>query len=358
MEPVTGATPRGTSDQELVLAFQAGDQVAYDEMYRRYHPRVRSVCSRILNNSQDAEEASQETFLRAYQALPRFNGNFRLGAWLARIATNASVDQLRSKARGPLVGLPNEEPEATDELDPEEVVTGGDPRLEIALSDIKPLHARALAWRNVEGLSHQEIAGKLEMSPAQVKALLHRARVSLRKAWDRAEGWALAPVLAFRSFVNNRSDAQSSSPLVGAASSITPVLAERVATTALAVAVALTGLPATTDTSADNSKVTGEAREFAWGRAAASPLLKPEAGNPGGTASVQEPAAEVSDPVGDLAREIKVVLSGHDHFDNKPEKREASDDDDPNATAASTARRLVKKAKDLLPGTEVADLNL
>ncbi|HYI44244.1 MAG TPA: RNA polymerase sigma factor [Actinomycetota bacterium] len=357
MEPVPGTTPRATSDRELVLTFQAGDPAAYDEMYRRYHRRVFSVCSRILNNSQDAEEASQETFLRAYQALPRFNGNFRLGAWLARIAANTSVDQLRSKARSPLVGLPSEEPEAADELDPEEVVTGGDPRLEIALGDIKPVHARALAWRNVEGLSHQEIAGKLEMSPAQVKALLHRARLSLRKAWDRAEGWALAPLIAGRSFFSSRSNGSPGSPLLGAAPTFTPVLAERVATTALAVAVALTGLPTATGSSGSSENVERNERGFAWGEASTAALPKKKA-LPSTKLPVKQPTTAPEDPVGAAVREIQGVLSGHDRFDDKPKKRDQSSEDVPSATAASTTRKLLKEVRDILPGAGPVDLNL
>ena len=356
MEPVSG-TPRATSDRELVLTFQAGDPAAYDEMYRRYHHRVLSVCYRILSNSQDAEEASQETFLRAYQALPRFNGNFRLGAWLARIAANASVDQLRSKARSPLVGLPSEEPEALDELDPEEVVTGGDPRLEIALGDIKPVHARALAWRNVEGLSHQEIAGKLEMSPAQVKALLHRARVSLRKAWDRAEGWALAPLIAGRSFFSNRSNGDAGSPLLGAAPTFTPILAERVATTALAVAVALTGLPTSTGGTVSNENVERTERGFVWGKTATAAL--PKRGvlrSPKPT--VKQPKTAPEDPVGAAVREIQGVLSGHDHFDDKSKKDDQNSENVPKASPASTTRKLVKEIGDILPDPGSGDLTL
>ena len=74
-------------DRELVIAFKAGDPDAYDEMYRRYSARVGSVCRRMLTNREDAQEATQETFLKAYLALPEFNGNYRLGAWLGRIAS-------------------------------------------------------------------------------------------------------------------------------------------------------------------------------------------------------------------------------------------------------------------------------
>ena len=90
---------RAMEDRDLVIAFKAGDPDAYDEMYRRYSARVGGVCRRMLTNREDAQEAVQETFLKAYLALPEFNGNYRLGAWLGRIASNVCVDQLRARAR-------------------------------------------------------------------------------------------------------------------------------------------------------------------------------------------------------------------------------------------------------------------
>src|ERR687898_622259 len=92
---------RDKEDKELVLAFQGGEKSAYDALYRRHARRVGAICLRILNNRDDAEEATQETFLRAYEALSRFNGEYRVGAWLNRIATNVCLDGLRRRANSP-----------------------------------------------------------------------------------------------------------------------------------------------------------------------------------------------------------------------------------------------------------------
>src|SRR5919108_6593305 len=98
------------TDRELVLAFQAGDQDAYDEIYRRCRPVVESISRRLLKNPDDAQEASQETMLRVLQALPRFNGRYLLQAWAARIATNVCLDALRARTRSPENGdQPSEE---------------------------------------------------------------------------------------------------------------------------------------------------------------------------------------------------------------------------------------------------------
>src|ERR671919_1553566 len=92
----------GTRDErDLALAFKRGERDAYDTIHERYEARVLSVCKRMLGNPDDAQEAAQEAFLRLYQGLPRFNGRYRLGAWVVRIATNVCLDQLRARSRRP-----------------------------------------------------------------------------------------------------------------------------------------------------------------------------------------------------------------------------------------------------------------
>ena len=231
------------SDRDLVLAFQAGDLDAYDELYRRHRDRVARVCYRFLNSPSDAEEAAQETFLKAFQALPRFNGQYQVGAWLARIASNVCVDHLRVKSRTHLVALPSEDRVVLLDKGPEDILVGEYPRLDAAIQDVQPLHANALKMRAVEGMSHVEIAGKLDMTPPQVKALLHRARSSLRKAWDKAQGWLLLPLVKTRS-VDKSSQMSNASSNLTVISAQAPALAEKAAASVLIVMVALTG-PAT-----------------------------------------------------------------------------------------------------------------
>ncbi|HEX2058381.1 MAG TPA: RNA polymerase sigma factor [Actinomycetota bacterium] len=237
-----GSTPFA-SDRELVLAFQQGSRDAYEEIYRLYAPKIRRVCARMLSNPQDVDEAAQETFLKAYQALGRFNGQYQLGAWLSRIASNVCLDHIRARSRnGAQVSLSDDHEAAGTERGPEDIVVGDDPRIQEAIAEIQPLHAQALKLRALGGLSHREMAGELHMTPAQVKALLHRARSSFRRAWDKAEGWALAPVVAVRNLFSNRAS-EASSNFVGLTPTFSPLLAERVAASAVIVAVALSGAP-------------------------------------------------------------------------------------------------------------------
>lgn len=237
-------------DKDLVVAFKGGVPGAYEEMYRRYSDRVNHVCRRMLGSSEDAREAAQETFLKAYLALPRFNGQYRLGAWLARIASNVCVDHIRRRGRTAAVTpLTASHEGAQVELGPEDVVVRDIPALS-TLEDLQPLHARALDLRNLQGFSHKEIADQLHMSPVQVKALLHRARMSFKRAWENASGWALAPLVGIRSILHHSSkDASGISAQVPAwTQAATPMMAERMAASAMVVAIALSGTGTTPET--------------------------------------------------------------------------------------------------------------
>ncbi|MEA2452295.1 MAG: polymerase sigma-70 factor, subfamily [Actinomycetota bacterium] len=272
MEPELGPQDQSLQswpDRELVVAFKGGVPEAYDEMYARYNERVYRVCHRMLDSHDDAREATQETFLKAYLALPRFNGQYRLGAWLARIAANVCLDHIRRRARSAAVTPLTEHHEAAHvEPGPEDLVVRDVPALSM-LETIQPLHARALELRNLQGFSHKEIADQLHMSPMQVKALLHRARVSFKRAWDNASGWALAPLVGLRSLLHHSSrDASSiSTQLPMWSQAAVPMLAERVAASAMVVAIALSSAGTTPAAPAERSRVA--AAPFAEADAAA-----------------------------------------------------------------------------------------
>lgn len=237
---------KGLSDRDLVIAFQSGEDVAYDEIYRRHSRRVSGICARMLGDSQDAQEAAQEAFLKAYQALARFNGTYQLGAWLARIAANVCLDHLRARSRSAtVVSLPFGDDLLDQAGPPEDAVLGHNPRVDDAIESIQPLHATALKLRVFEGLSHKEIAGRLSMTPEQVKALLHRARTSFKRAWSNAQGWAMAPLFALRSIGGRANTSDAGPHLLPMSQTFSPLLAERVAASAVMVVVALSGAPST-----------------------------------------------------------------------------------------------------------------
>jgi RNA polymerase sigma-70 factor, ECF subfamily len=187
-------------DRMLVLDFQAGNPEAFVEIHKRYGGLARHVCRRLLANQHDAEEAFQETMIRVYQGLYRFNGRYKLQPWISRIATNVSLDMIRARARRPV-----HDDNAVDEHDhvdpadrPEEAferLVQRDLVLSV-LSDLPDTHRHALILRELEGRSHRDIGEAMGISSSQAKALIHRAKGSFRRRWMQkvAERGGLAGV--------------------------------------------------------------------------------------------------------------------------------------------------------------------
>ena len=185
-----GLPPPSVDDKEMALAFQRGDRDAYRAIHDRYEERVQRVCRRMLSKREDAQEAAQETFLRVYLALGKFNGRYQLGAWITRIATNVCLDQIRSRSRRPVEPMPLEDLEpdlvaSRSDADPEAVVVRNaeSRRVRKVLLGLPPLHRAAIVLRDFEGLSYAEVAVVLGLSECQVKALIHRARKGFRRSW-------------------------------------------------------------------------------------------------------------------------------------------------------------------------------
>lgn len=176
-------------DKELAVAFKGGDEGAYDHIYARHSERVENICRRMLRDPHDAAEAAQETFLRVYKALPRFNGRYQLGAWIARIATNVCLDHLRAKGRRPVDPAPLEDLEidirTPEGRDPEAVALqkADTRRVRRVLDKLPPTHRAAIILRDFEGLSYSEVAIVLGITECQTKALIHRARQGFKKTW-------------------------------------------------------------------------------------------------------------------------------------------------------------------------------
>lgn len=239
-------TPRGAeperSDRDLVLDFKDGCGSAYESIYRRHHERVHMTCLKILKNPADAAEATQETFLKAFKALGRFNGQYQLGAWLAAIARNVAVDQLRARQRSVnVVAGTDDVIHLEDERRSPDAEVADKVDVHLALDELQPLHAEALRLQAVEGMSHKQIAERLRMSAPQVKSLLHRSRHSFKKAWEKASGWALAPLglsKGWRARHDSTGSLLSVSPATGA-------VLERFAASAMAAVVAVAGFATT-----------------------------------------------------------------------------------------------------------------
>jgi len=162
-------------DTRLVARALAGDGRAADEIVRLHSARVLRVCRSVLRDAHDADDAAQETWIRALRALPRFRGD-DLGAWLATIARNESLRLIAARGRA---AVPVEElPAVADrDADPYESVRAAEvgDALRAAVVDL-PVTYREAAVRDLAGESPAHIAEVLELTPVAARVRTHRAR--------------------------------------------------------------------------------------------------------------------------------------------------------------------------------------
>lgn len=172
------ADPRNVTDERaLVVAAQAGDERAFGGLVHLHQKRAYAVARAIVAVHEDAEDAVQDAFVRAYQALDRFRVDQSFGAWLSRIVANAALDiSRRRKVRATeelhdTVATPFSDPAEADELGR---------RLADALAKLPGRMRSVLVLHDVEGFPHAEIGAMLGMPEGTSRSDLHHARQKLR----------------------------------------------------------------------------------------------------------------------------------------------------------------------------------
>ncbi len=173
-------------EKNWLEAAQNGDPQAFSMLVDMYAKPVFNLCYRMLGNAQDAEDAAQESFLRAYRSLNRYDPSRKLITWLLSIAAHYCIDQQR-KVRGPLLSF-----DETAPMDLAERGTGPEKALLLRetsdevqhlLAQISPRDRAAIILYYWYDLSYQEIASQFKLSESALKTRLHRARRSLAKVW-------------------------------------------------------------------------------------------------------------------------------------------------------------------------------
>jgi RNA polymerase sigma-70 factor (ECF subfamily) len=171
------------AEAALVARCRKGDLAAFEELYRAHAGRLFSVACRMLGNPSDAEDLLQEIFLSAHRKLDSFRGESALGTWLYRLATNACLDYLRSRA-----ARTNQLTDALDD-DPRSYDPGSRGLADQTVSkmDIERAMARlpegcraAFVLHDIEGLEHREVAQALGIAEGTSKSQVHKARLRLR----------------------------------------------------------------------------------------------------------------------------------------------------------------------------------
>jgi RNA polymerase sigma-70 factor (ECF subfamily) len=170
------------SDESLIESTLQGDLAAFEQLVERHRGIVFRVAARIVGPD-DADDVSQDAFLRAFHRLDQYRGTATFRTWLLQITQNTALNALTRTRRRP-IGTVNEAPEPADhdpvrqpamELERRERQR----RLELKLRTLRPEYRSLLVLRDLEGLSYNEISDVLEMPLGSVKGRLHRARDEL-----------------------------------------------------------------------------------------------------------------------------------------------------------------------------------
>ncbi|WP_155987787.1 RNA polymerase sigma factor SigW [Gorillibacterium massiliense] len=187
-------------DREIRLAVLArgGDRRAFEEIVDLYKDKMYHLAYRMLGSANEAEDIAQETFLRVYTNLHRYDENQKFSTWIYRIATNLCIDKLRKRkavysldAEMPdgegsdwYSMLPGNEPTPENEL----LLTETQENIRNAIDTLPEKYKSVVVLRYIQDMSLQEIGDVLDMPVTTVKTRVHRGREFLRKKLDREYG--------------------------------------------------------------------------------------------------------------------------------------------------------------------------
>jgi RNA polymerase sigma-70 factor, ECF subfamily len=172
-----------SSDLQIVKEVRAGDREAFRLLVDRYSHRIFRLGYRMTGNEDDAEEVVQETFLRGYKSLHKYDGRASFGTWAFRIATNYALDLLRSRQRHPEASTDDQAEPAAEALQ-ERLAASGEirSRYQAALGLLSEKERSAFLLRHHEGMSIPEAGAMLGLSDSATKHSVFRAVQKLRQA--------------------------------------------------------------------------------------------------------------------------------------------------------------------------------
>ena len=168
-----------------IAAAKAGDLAAFEQLMRQYERLVLVTALRLLGSMEDAQDASQEVFLKLYRNLGKVQASENISGWLYRVTANACHDLRRRRPES----VPVEEAAelVSGEADPQQRTTEGERRraLELSLRMLSEKERAALVLRDLEGLTTEEVARALGSSEATVRSQVSKARVKVKGFVER-----------------------------------------------------------------------------------------------------------------------------------------------------------------------------
>jgi RNA polymerase sigma-70 factor (ECF subfamily) len=185
----------GVDTTALALAARDGDRLAFEELVRQTYAETYTLAFRLVGNQEDAQDVTQEVYLRAFKGIRRFRGDAQFSTWLHRITANTAVTHRtrRSKHRHDHLDTDLAVLDVRAENDPVSRADSNElrRRLEGALAELPPRLRAVVVLRDVYDLAHEAIAEELGISETAAKVRLHRARRKLRERVFPEAGHAL-----------------------------------------------------------------------------------------------------------------------------------------------------------------------
>jgi RNA polymerase sigma-70 factor (ECF subfamily) len=185
-------------EKNLITSLKQADPSAFDELIRRYSPKVYNLAKRMTRSAEDAEEICQDVFLSVYHNIKDFKGDSAFSTWLYSITANACKMKLRKRKPEELLTTEGDLPELPEEYyqiatvayrseNPDRALLNQErnTRLEEAIAQLPPDHRQVLILRDIEGLPAEEVGKILNLSVPNVKVRLHRSRLMLRKQLEK-----------------------------------------------------------------------------------------------------------------------------------------------------------------------------
>lgn len=170
-------------EKKLVQLSKEGDEEAFAALVKKYKTKVFNLAFSFIQNRDIADDLAQESFIKAYFALPKFQLKSEFGTWLYRITVNHTKDYLRKKAKVKEISVddiavPQEKENQIKEMEKEEQKRR---ILYHSIGELPEKYQTILTLRDIQGFSYEEIAKILRLSPGTVDSRLHRARKMLRE---------------------------------------------------------------------------------------------------------------------------------------------------------------------------------
>ncbi|WP_184312084.1 RNA polymerase sigma factor [Anaerosolibacter carboniphilus] len=169
-------------DHKIIEAVLKGDGDKFGELIGRYKNGVYSVCMRMVGDAEEARDLSQETFIKAYNSLQRYNPEYKFSTWIFKIATNLSIDHLRKKKHQ---ALPLDEklsmPYDTASAENMYLHHYNKNEIERVIQELPYDYKALVILYHKEGLSYQSICDVMNLPMSKVKNRLHRARSILKE---------------------------------------------------------------------------------------------------------------------------------------------------------------------------------